>query len=135
MSISVEEARKLAAQFNGLPYEPGTRYSNSETYDQATGEVVHGWQVFEQIRPDGTRTGRRSFVSNSGMLCSVDIASAMRLVALREAAPDVLDALKALLWAVRSNNEDGSHKTADQIFAEAGHQAMQAIQKAEGVQA
>ena len=55
MCISVEEAKRLAAQFNGLPYAPGTRYSNSETYDQATGEVVHGWQVFEQIREDVIR--------------------------------------------------------------------------------
>jgi len=36
MCISVEEAKRLAAQFNGLPYDPGTRYSNAETYDVAT---------------------------------------------------------------------------------------------------
>lgn len=127
MSISVEEARKLAAQFNGLPYEPGTRYSNSETYDQATGEVVHGWQVFEQIRPDGTRTGRRSFLNNEGLLCSVEIAQAMREAAIYNAAQELLDALKMFVWPY----QEGSQTT----DTERQEIARAVIIKAEGVRA
>lgn len=126
MCISVEEAKRLAAQFNGLPYAPGTRYSNSETYDQATGEVVHGWQVFEQIRPDGTRTGRRSFVSNEGQLCSVEIAKAMRESALYNAAPELLTALKMFVWPYQEGNQHTD--TERQEIARA------AIIKADGVQ-
>lgn len=48
------------------------------------------------------------------------------------AAPELLDALKSLLLAVQSNNEGGSLKTPDQIFAEAGREAIAAIAKATG---
>lgn len=80
-----------------LKYEPGTRYSNSLIYDEATSEVVAGWQVFVQKRPDGTPTGRRSFVNNEGNLCGIEVANAMRKRAIHDAAPQLLEALSALL--------------------------------------
>lgn len=52
-----------------------------------------------------------------------------RLIA---ASPELLEALEKLLRAVRSNNEGGTPKTQDQIFAEAGHAAIAAITKATG---
>ena len=79
-----------------LPYEPGTRYSDSLTYDVATTEVVHGWQVFEQVRPDGTPTGRKSFVNHRGALCGICVAEMMRKSASEAALPNVLKALEAI---------------------------------------
>jgi len=52
--------------------------------------------------------------------------------ALIAAAPELLEALQKLLLSVRSNNEGGSIKTPDQIFAEAGYEAIAAIAKATG---
>lgn len=67
----------------------------------------------------------------SGNAGDDDIAIAnARLIA---AAPELLDALMKLLNAVRSNNEGGTAKTQDQIFEEAGHAAIDAINKATGV--
>ena len=80
-----------------LKYEPGTRFSNSVIYDEATSEVVSGWQVFMQKLPDGTATGCRSFVNNAGILCGIEVANAMRERAIRDAAPQLLEALSALL--------------------------------------
>lgn len=85
------------AHVRGLNYPIGTRYSNSGTYDEATAEISHGWQVFEQRRADGTSTGRRSFVNNSGMLCGIQIAEAERARAIRDAAPDLLAALALIV--------------------------------------
>jgi hypothetical protein len=76
-------------------YPIGTRYSNSEIYDEATDEHVHGWQVFIQKRPDGTPTGRRSFVDQDGKLCGIELAAAKRAGAIRDAAPDLLAACQA----------------------------------------
>lgn len=80
-----------------LKHPVGTRFSNSETYDQATDEVIHGWQVFEQCRPDGTFTGRKSFIDNHGCLCGIDIAEAKRRMATESTAPELLEALQKLL--------------------------------------
>lgn len=82
-----------------LKYEPGTRYSNSEIYDEATSEVVNGWQVFVQKRPDGSLTGRRSFVNNAGILCGITLADTMRERAIRDSAPQLLEALRRALNA------------------------------------
>jgi hypothetical protein len=84
------------AKHTALPYEPGARYSNSAYYDVATAEVIHGWQVFEQRRPDGSPTGRRSFVDSSGNLCAIELAEAKRNHVIREAAPELLEALVAM---------------------------------------
>lgn len=76
-----------------LKYPVGTRFSNSEIYDAATAEVVHGWQVFEQFREDGSPTGRKSFVDNNGGLCGIEIAESKRKQAIHDAAPEMLAAL------------------------------------------
>lgn len=52
-----------------------------------------------------------------------------RLIA---AAPELLEALEALLMAVRCNAEGGRPRTADEIFAMAGSAAQFAIAKATG---
>lgn len=57
---------------------------------------------------------------------------ARREARLRDAAPDLLAALRGLLAAVRSNHPDGTLKSADDIFAEAGHASIAAIAKATG---
>lgn len=79
------------------PYPVGARYSNSEVYDEATDEVVHGFQVFVQKRPDGTPTGRRSFVNAQGVLCGLAMAEAERARELSEAAPALLSAAVLVL--------------------------------------
>ena len=86
----------MSAHTPGQIYEAGTRYSNSIIYDEATDERVHGWQVFVQKREDGTPTGRRSFINNSGVLCGIEIAEAERQRAIAAAAPDLLAALQAI---------------------------------------
>jgi hypothetical protein len=43
----------------------------------------------------------------------------------------LLTALKKLVSAVRTNHPGGYVKTADQIFDEAGHEALAAIDRAE----
>jgi hypothetical protein len=43
----------------------------------------------------------------------------------------LLTALKKFVSAVRTNNPGGYAKTADQIFDEAGHEALIAIDRAE----
>lgn len=45
-----------------MKYPAGTRYSNSVIYDEATDEVIEGFQVFRQCNPDGTPTGRTSIL-------------------------------------------------------------------------
>lgn len=55
-------------------------------------------------------------------------------VAMRELSDELLGALEKLLAAVRSNNPGGTPKTQDQIFAEAGHEAIAAIAAARGAQ-
>lgn len=67
-------------------YPVGTRYNNSPTYDEATNEVVHGWQVFVQKSPDGTLTGRKSFVDNKGTLFCISIAERKRDEAIQSQA-------------------------------------------------
>lgn len=85
-----------------LPYAPGTRFSNSEIYDEATAELVHGWQVFIQKRPDGTPTGRRSFVDHKGSLCGIEIAEQRRALAISEIAPELVAYLPALVKLIDS---------------------------------
>lgn len=80
-----------------MKHPVGTRYSNSETYDQATDEVVYGWQVFEQCRPDGTLTGRKSFIDNNGTLCGIEIAETKRLQSILDSAHDLLGAIKEVI--------------------------------------
>lgn len=62
-----------------MRYAPGTRYSNSETYDEATDDAVDGFQVFRQCRPDGTPTDRLSFVNPiSGSLTALCMTAHVR---------------------------------------------------------
>lgn len=81
----------------GQTYPAGTRYSNAVTYDEATYEFAHGWQVFQQRRQDGTPTGHKSFINNDGILCGVEIAERERARAMQQAAPMLLEALQVLL--------------------------------------
>ena len=119
------------------PYAPGTRYSNSVIYDAATEEVVHGWQVFMEYLADGTPTGRKSFVNNSGILCGIEIAAAERERATRAAAPEMLAALQSVWFSLaypHSSNDD-LREWAGQGNAEAKRvlAVREAIAKAAGV--
>lgn len=84
----------------GEKHPVGTRHSNSEWYDAATDEVVHGFQVFEQFSPDGKPTGRKSFIDHRGNLCSMEIAEQKRADALKDTAPELLAAIRAILFQV-----------------------------------
>ena len=100
----------------GVIYPAGTRYSNS-TYDEATDELTHGWQVFIQKFPDGTPTGRRSFMNNRGILCVESIAKQERERATRDAAPELLAALESFIRAPGvGSNGPGSSTIAVQEF-------------------
>jgi hypothetical protein len=103
-----------------MKHPVGTRYSSSETYDQATDEVVHGFQVFEQCRPDGSLTGRKSFINNGGILCGIEIAEHERHQAILDSAHDLLDALKEV---VRISDRDHA----------AWNRAKDVMTKAEGI--
>lgn len=81
---------------NQLKYPVGTRYSNSQTYDEASCEVVHGWQVFIQKNPDGSLTGRRSFVDNKGTLCGLMTAERKRDEAIQSQAHCMAKVLSTL---------------------------------------
>lgn len=83
-----------------LSYIPGTRYLNPRTYDVATDEVVHGFQVFEQIC-DGKATGLRSFIDVDGTLVSVELAQMRRQDIIDTNAHKLLWALEALVKAAK----------------------------------
>lgn len=84
-----------------MKYPTGTRFDNSITYDEATDEVVEGFQVFRQCRPDGTPTGRRSIVAHDSTgtphLVAVTLAVDLRRRAIRDASHDLLAALREML--------------------------------------
>lgn len=86
----------------------GTRYSNSEVYDEATSEVVHGYQVYVQKRADGTSTGRRSFVNDKGVLCGIEMAERERQQAIQDAAPLLLSVATQLLRGYGVRFEDAA---------------------------
>ena len=90
----------------GTLYPVGTRYSNSIVYDEATAEVVHGWQVFRQMTPEGGPTGRRSFINNQGTLCGVEIAWQERQRAIVDTAHEMLDALREVLADSQATADD-----------------------------
>jgi len=100
----------------------GTRYTSSRTYDAATNEVVHGWQVFAQYREDGTPTGRKSFVDNNGNLCGIEIAKTKREQAVvshcEELAQMVETLTNGLRWNIE-NNVLGMHESDAEALAEA----------------
>lgn len=102
--------------------------SNDEICTEVNGCVVSIAEMlrgnFGMMEPDG-KGGSREYASYE--LTKEEAAANARLIA---AAPNLLAALESLLLAVRSNNEDGSPKTQDQIFSEAGHEAIAAISKA-----
>ena len=81
----------------GTLYPVGTRYSNSIVYDEATAEVVHGFQVFRQMTAQGEPTGRLSFINNRGTLCGIEIAEQERQRARQDAAADMLAALQSIV--------------------------------------
>lgn len=110
-----------------LKYEVGTRYADSETYDEATDKVVHGWQVFRQCRPDGTPTGRESFVNHHGILCGLSIAESQRHDAITASAHELLESLKEIVkhtWPAHSGHGKAILE-----------RAVNAIEKADGIQA
>jgi hypothetical protein len=88
-----------------LKYPVGTRYSNSEYYDRATSRIAHGWQVFEQVAPNGNLTGRESFVNNTGSLCGLDIAKIIRQSAIQNSADELVKSLKDLLSQIKGYEE------------------------------
>lgn len=79
-----------------LLYPVGTRFTNSLIYDEATSEVVHGWQVFVQKAQDGAPTGRKSFVDNKGILCGISLAERKREEAIQAQAFSMAMILGAL---------------------------------------
>ncbi len=81
----------------GKVYPAGARYSEATYYDVATDRFVHGFQVFTQHAPDGSPTGRQTFLDNHGKLCSLALAEAKRKEAIEAAADDLLDGLKDLV--------------------------------------
>ncbi len=87
-----------------LPYEIGTRYCNSEIYDEATAETVHGWQIFVQKRADGAPTGERSFVDQHGALCGVSIAKIKRDQVKASMAGELAEVLRLALPHVVDND-------------------------------
>jgi hypothetical protein len=103
-----------------LTYPVGTLYSNSEIYDQATDEVVHGWQVFKQLRPDGTPTGRKSFINHRGNLCGVEVAERMRQRAPADCASELLASLKAMLAAMDDGSDEPTLVAARAVALKAG---------------
>lgn len=129
----------------GAVYPAGTRYSNSITYDEATDELIHGWQVFIQKAPDGTPTGDRSFLNNQGRLCGESIAKQERERATREAAPELLAAAQAAVESVKAGPPEcigygeqtqaafahGWRAAMDHVYAELAA-AREAIAKAAG---
>lgn len=99
--------------------------SDDEIYTDVDGVPVGIAQIFGPCTySEATLDGK----DEPNYLVSKEEAAAnARLIA---AAPDLLAALESLLLAVRSNYEDGTPKTQDQIFSEAGHEAIAAISKA-----
>ncbi|MFK4706074.1 hypothetical protein ABIC83_002913 [Roseateles asaccharophilus] len=87
---------------------PGTRYCDSAIYDEATDEVVHGFQVYVQKSADGTPTGRRSFVNNQGVLCGITMAEQERAAAMQAAAPQVVNAAVSILRGYGVKFEDAA---------------------------
>lgn len=87
---------------------PGTRYCDSTVYDEATDEVVHGFQVYVQKTPDGTPTGRRSFVNNQGALCGILMAEQERATAMQAAAPQLVSAAVNILRGYGVKFEDAA---------------------------
>lgn len=82
-----------------LPYEPGTVYTTDATayIDVATSAVSHGYQVFEQVAvTTGLPTGRKSFVDERGMLCSIDTASNARSEQVTRMAAHMLGWLESI---------------------------------------
>ncbi len=108
------EQRNLTKVIHLMFQAPGTRYSNSTIYDEATAEVQHGWQVWVQKNPDGTPTGRRSFVDDDGMLYNIDLAECKRAEAITKSAPKLLSALSKA-EAVLSQLQEHPERAADII--------------------
>lgn len=78
-----------------LTYTPGTRYSNAVTYDEATDDTIDGFQVFRQCRPDGTPTGRASFVHPvSGHLMSIEMTLHVRKECAKRQLVPALDLVR-----------------------------------------
>lgn len=76
---------------------PGTRYSNSVIYDEATDRVnEHGDTIFVQRRPDGTPTGSEAVVIG-GTLVGLEIAGDLHRRNAEAVALELRDALKAAI--------------------------------------
>lgn len=101
-------------------FDPGTRYSNSATYDVATAEVnKFGDTIFEQRRPDDVPTGRRSVVIG-GQLVSETIAEAIHRSQAEARALELRDALRRMLvqYAGIENVPTGAIDNARALLAE-----------------
>lgn len=118
-----------------LTYPVGTRYSNSRIYDSATAEVVHGWQVFEQMRATGPNlyaaTGRRSFVNHEGILCGLDLAESERAKARAAECNNALFALELALATLRQVPPSMLDVPAE--HAEACNMIVKVLERANGI--
>lgn len=105
-----------------LVYPVGTRFSNSHIYDEATSEVVHGWQIFVQKDPDGNLTGRKSFVDNKGGLCDISVAERKRDEAIQARAFCMAKVLATL------ESEGYLRDLVDQVVSREGETHAKAVQ-------
>lgn len=81
----------------GAVYPVGTAYSNADYCERATNTFSHGFQVFAQHTTGGIPTGRRSILSNEGILCGLDMAQQLRAQAIMDTSQDLLDSLRGLV--------------------------------------
>lgn len=123
------------ARATTLPHAPGTRYSNSAVYDEATDRVVHGWQVFIQKDADGKPTGRESFVDNDGMLCGLGVARVRRDEAAARNAHNLAGALRKLYDCMSAQNDpDQAKRPTEEDLALAMDYAERVLLMVEGIQ-
>ena len=95
-----------------MRYEPGTRYSNSVIYDEATDRVNEfGDTIFVQKREDGTPTGRESVVIG-GRIFGLEVAAAVHDRHTRDAAPDLFARLEEILEYCDALKGSDVHKRA-----------------------
>ena len=110
-------------------YAPGTRYSNSVTYDEATDRANEfGDTIFAQKREDGTPTGRESVVVG-GQLITLEVAGKVHDELVRQAAPELLKALEASAAVVEFLTGDGWARAVPKSWplTERGHIDYQAV--------
>lgn len=92
-------------------HTPGTRYSNSAIYDEATDRTNEfGDTIFVQKREDGTLTGREAVVIG-GRLMGLEVAGQEHERNIRDAAPALLAALEQAVQYVPRYHAFAQHRT------------------------